>query len=168
MDPSWSCFDEFFAIYTDTMRRVGADDYYFFDRQYFHDLKAALDGALHLSVGRVNGSIACAGLFTEVCGIVQFHLSGLRSEYSEHEPVKLMVDFVRHWAKQRGNRALHLGGGVGGQKDSLFQFKSGFSKLRGDFHTWRAVVDPDAYQALLSQWQERAPTEPDSSRRRPF
>jgi hypothetical protein len=164
VDHAWSSFDEFFDIYTETMRRVGATDYYFFDRQYFHDLKDELEGALHLGIARVNGSVACAGLFTEVCGIVQFHLSGLRPEYSRDEPVKLMVDFVRRWAKERGNRAFHLGGGVAGQRDSLFQFKSGFSKLRGDFHTWRAVVNADAYQALVAQWQQRAGVEAEDPR----
>ena len=159
IDHHWNSFDEFFDIYTETMSRVGATDYYFFDKRYFYQLKDALDGALHLGIARVNGSIACAGLFTEVGGIVQFHLSGSRPEYCRDEPVKLMVDFVRGWAKERGNRAFHLGGGVGGQRDSLFQFKSGFSKLRADFLTWRAVVDADAYQALADQWRDRAGVE---------
>ena len=161
IDRTWSCLDEFIDIYTETMRRVGASDYYFFGKRYFEDLKDALEGALHLCIVRVKESVACAGLFTEVCGIVQFHLSGFRREYTRDEPVKLMVDFVRNWAKERGNWAFHLGGGVGGRKDSLFEFKSGFSKLRARFHTWRAVVDAEAYQALTGQWQRRAGLEPE-------
>ncbi len=159
IDPAWSRFDEFFEIYTQTMRRVRAADCHFLPKRYFHDLKDALEGALHLCTVRVNGSVACAGLFSEVCGIVEHHLSGSRPEYSREDPVKLMVDFARRWAKERGNRVFHLGGGFGARRDSLFQFKSGFSKLRGDFHTWRAVVDLNAYQALVCDWQRRAQVE---------
>ena len=52
--------------------------------------------------------------------------------------------------KARGNRVMHLGGGLGGAHDSLFDFKAGFSKDRQPFRTWRVVVDPVRY-AELSQ-----------------
>ena len=131
------------------MTRVGAEPHYFFPRSYFHELKNGLRGSLHLWLVRFRDSVACAGLFSEVCGIVQAHLLGSRPEYNRNEPTRLMMHSVRRWAKSRGNRLFHLGGGVGGRRDSLFQFKSGFSKLRGEFYTFRAVVDAKAYAALV-------------------
>ena len=62
-----------------------------------------------------------------------------------------MLDYARTWARQRGNDVLHLGGGVGGRADSLFQFKAGFSPRRHAFHTWRVIVDPDQYEALCAR-----------------
>jgi len=162
IDHEWSCFEDFFEIYTETMERVNAADYYFFPRQYFRDLKNALKDALHLCVIRINGSVACASLFTEVCGIVQAHLTGARSEYDKDAPTILINDFIRSWAKQRGNYAFHLGGGKGGGSDSLFRFKAGYSKLRSDFYTWRAVVDVDEYEALVRGWEQLAGMELDS------
>ncbi len=159
MDPTWSSFDEFFEIYTQTMHRVRASEGYFFPREYFHKLRDVLSGALHLCVVRIDGRVACAGLFSEICGIVQAHLSGARPDYGEQHPTKLMMDFARRWAKRQGNRMFHLGGGVGARRDLLFQFKSGFSKLRSDFHTWRAVVDVGAYQALVRRWEQHTATE---------
>ena len=44
--------------------------------------------------------------------------------------------------KDRGNAIFHLGGGVGGAKDSLFSYKAGFSSGRHPFHTWRVVTRP--------------------------
>ena len=56
---------------------------------------------------------------------------------------------MRLWAKERGNQYLHIGGGVGGQKDNLYTFKSGFSKQRHEFFTLRSIVDTEKYNDLL-------------------
>jgi hypothetical protein len=159
IDHAWSCFDDFLDIYTQTMSRVGADSYYFFPTRYFYELRQALQGALHLCMVRLNGTVTSAGLFSEICGIVQAHLVGSRPEFNRNEPTRLMKHFVRSWAKSRGNRLYHLGGGVGGRRDSLFQFKAGFSKQRGDFYTFRAVINSDAYEALVRARQPRVVTE---------
>jgi spermidine synthase len=61
-----------------------------------------------------------------------------------------MMHFVRSWAKERGNKILHLGGGVGGVADSLLQFKRGFSPLRNTFVTLRAVIEKQEYDRLVA------------------
>ncbi|MGO8689424.1 MAG: GNAT family N-acetyltransferase [Thermoguttaceae bacterium] len=152
IDQHWSRFDEFFDLYTETMHRVNADPYYFFSRGYFHQLRDALGDRLHLCIVRFGESLACAGTFSEVCGIVQAHLGGRREEKPTVAPTKLMMHFIRCWAKERGNRVFHLGGGLGAKNDSLFFYKCGFSSLRGEFLTWRAVLRADTYQALVAQW----------------
>jgi len=154
----WAYFDDFYEIYTDTMTRVKASEFYFFSRDYFHELKEALQGGLHLGVARINGSVACAAIFGEVCGIIQGHLAGARSEYNRDSPTVFLNDFIRCWAKKRGNRWYHLGGGRGAGNDALLRFKAGFSKLRSDFYTWRSVLDVEAYEALVRQWERRAGT----------
>jgi hypothetical protein len=146
-------FEEFFEIYTESMDRVGAGGYYYFPRDYFADLRAVLGDRLHLAVVEVDGRVACAGLFTEVCGIVQYHLSGTRAAFLKHRPSKLMLHFLRQWAQGRGDRVLHLGGGVGGRKDALFEFKAGFSQVRHPFSSWRIVVDRSAYGDLVRRWE---------------
>jgi hypothetical protein len=151
MDQNWNRLDQFFEIYTETMRRVNANSEYFFSREYFHQLRDALGDRLHLGTVRIGDTLVCGGLFSEVCGIVQFHLGGRREETTTPAPMKLLIHFARCWAKERGNRVFHLGGGLGAQRDSLFFFKSGFSKVCGEFLTWRAVLDPDAYQALVTK-----------------
>jgi hypothetical protein len=75
-----------------------------------------------------------------------------------------LLHFGREWAKARGNELYHLGGGVGAAKDSLFQFKAGYSKLRGRFSTWRLIIDYEAYRELLALRQiEVAGLQPASS-----
>jgi lipid II:glycine glycyltransferase (peptidoglycan interpeptide bridge formation enzyme) len=93
--------------------------------------------------------IACAGIFTECCGILQYHLSGTKTEFLKQAPNKLMLDYVRFWAKERNNQVFHLGGGLGGAKDSLYHFKAGFSKERYPFLTMRLIMEQNKYFDLV-------------------
>lgn len=139
---------EFNQIYEETMERVQASQTYYFGQQYFHNL-TKLGNQIHLCIVESDGQIACAGLFTECCGIVQYHLGGTRNQFLKQAPSKLMFDYMRYWAKKRENIFLHLGGGVGGAKDSLYHFKAGFSKLRHTFLTLRLIVNRSQYNELV-------------------
>ena len=141
--------DEFIAIYEETMNRVKARDSYYFSREYFEGL-LSLGSKIHLGIVELEGEIVCACLFFESCGIVQAHLGGTKNEFLKQSPFNLLLHQMRLWAKERGNQYLHIGGGVGGKKDNLYTFKSGFSKLRHDFFTMRSVVDLERYNDLLN------------------
>ena len=140
--------DEFIAIYEETMNRVKAKDSYYFSRDYFEGL-LKLEDKIHLGIVEQEEEIVCACLFFESCGIVQAHLGGTKSEFLKQSPFNLLLHQMRLWAKARGNKYLHIGGGVGGKKDNLYTFKSGFSKQRHEFFTLRSVVDPERYNDLL-------------------
>ena len=153
LDPAFAHYERFLELYRSTMSEVAAASWYFFSREYFDELRAALGPALLLCVVETpTGEIVNASLFTEYLGIVQYHLSGTTKLPELPDATKLMLHFMRGLAKQRGNRAFHLGGGRGAAADSLFRFKSGFSKLRGQFHTWRLVCDQRAFDAGLARW----------------
>lgn len=141
--------DEFIAIYEETMNRVKAKDSYYFERDYFEGL-LDLGDKIHLGIVELEGEIASACLFFESCGIVQAHLGGTKSEFLKQSPFNLLLHYMRLWAKARGNKYLHIGGGVGGKKDNLYTFKSGFSKQRHEFFTLRSVVDTERYNYLLN------------------
>ena len=140
--------DEFIAIYEETMDRVKANDLYYFSRDYFSGL-LKLEDQLHLGIVESAGKIICASLFFESCGIVQAHLGGTKNDFLKQSPFNLLLHHMRLWAKARGNKYLHIGGGVGGKQDNLYTFKSGFSKQRHEFFTMRSVVDTPRYNDLL-------------------
>jgi len=108
----------------------------------------------------IGGEVASGGLFVETGDIVQYHLSGTNEAFLRERPTKLMLHFVRGWAKERGARVLHLGGGVGAARDSLFAFKAGFSSVRHAFHTLRMVVDERAYRQLADASRGETATDP--------
>ena len=147
-DRDWRYRREWVRIYDETMERVGAPASYRFDGEYFDLLAAELGPVLRLFVACLEGDLVAAGLYTICGGIVQAHLGGSRTESARLSPTRLLDDTVRRWGAAAGARVLHLGGGVGGRKDSLFQYKAGFSDRRHEYLTWRWVLDPVAYAAL--------------------
>lgn len=151
MVPFQDYLDEFVAIYEETMERVGATKgYYSFDFEYFTQMNDLLGSRLHLCLVEYENQVACAGLYTEYCGIVQSTLGGTRNQFVHLSPGSLETDYTRYWAQERGNKFLHLGGGVGGSmEDSLYAFKAGFSSLSYTFLTLRLIVDEEKYYHLI-------------------
>ena len=145
----WGLFKDFVAIYLATMQRVGASVGYLFSEEYFKDLRAALGERLHLCcVISPGGDVASAGLFVGTDGIVQYHLGGTADEHLTLAPSKLMFDFMRRWSHENKHAVLHLGGGLGGAQDQLFQFKAGFSNDRAIFFTYEIVLDEEKNNLL--------------------
>lgn len=151
-DHEWSGLDDFVEMYYATMRRVGASEYYFFPREYFCQFRDGLGSKAHLVfVLGPDGERVCGAILTTCGAILQYHLAGTHGSYREWHPSKFLIDQARRWGKKNGLRWLHLGGGVGGTTDSLLHFKSGFSKLRSTFRSFRLVVDSVAYRELTEQ-----------------
>lgn len=143
--------NEFVSIYQETMERVKAKKHYYsFDYDYFLHLTDAIGDKLHLCIVEQNEEIACAGLYTECCGIVQSTLGGTKTKFIKQSPSSLETDYARFWAKERGNEVLHLGGGVGGFQDSVYFFKAGFSKQKHTFLTLRIITNENQYFNLAN------------------
>jgi sugar O-acyltransferase (sialic acid O-acetyltransferase NeuD family) len=155
------CFlGDFASIYEETMRRVKAEDSYFFGVDYFRQLACELGPVLQLFVALIGGKVAAAGLFTICNGVVQYHLGGTRDEFLKLSPMLLIFEAVRLWANGIGARVFHLGGGVGGANDdSLFHYKAGFSDRRHHFATWQWIVSPEMYREVC---ERRARMQPES------
>ena len=147
-DANWSELPAFLRAYRESMERVSAHQYYKFDDDYFAGLRNALGDHLHLWIARSASEVTAAALFTECNGIVQYHLGATFSRFLPTNPLKLLFHVAAAWFKSRGNRWLHLGGGVGGARDSLMHFKLGFSPQTFPFYTWRVVLEPPLYTEL--------------------
>ena len=150
---NWQEFPAFIDIYYETMRRRGATPYYFFNEEYFTQLRHCLGSSLHLcSIFAPRGEIASAGLFVKTGDIVQAHLSSTSDKYLSNAPSKLMFCEMRNWAKAAGAKKFHLGGGIGGERDSLFLFKHGLSTHEHCFNTVGIIHDFNAYNNLYRRW----------------
>lgn len=142
--------DAFIELYHENMKKVDADDSYFFDYNYFERLLSS-EGfitKLMLCVHNETNAVIAGALFIEKGKIVQYHLSGLDYEYFDLNAVKLIIDEMRIQATQNGFEFMNLGGGRGSREDSLFHFKSSFSKHFKEFKIWKYIVDPKVYTAL--------------------
>jgi hypothetical protein len=150
---------EFMEIYQETMDRLAAKQSYYFETEYYRNL-FRLNNKAHLSIVEFEGETICSGLFLEHKGIVQYHLSGTKNDFLRLTPMTLLLHFIRLWAKERGNSYFHLGGGLGGGKDGLYNFKAGFSKLRYKFFTLRLVSDRQNYDRLVDYRAKSLNTQP--------
>lgn len=141
----------FVAIYNETMQRVNAGEYYYFQLDYFKQLLNSPDYNATILIAIKEGEIAAGAVFTVTHTFMQYHLAGTAAPYIYDTPMKLILDEARLKAKGLALEYLHLGGGVGGSdEDSLFRFKSGFSKRFFQFNTWQYIANPKAYQELVS------------------
>ena len=142
--------DAFIAIYKQTMLRVNAKEYYFFDEAYFKKLLTSEDFNSKLLIAK-SGDIVCAGaLFIVTNKIMQYHLAGTLNEFVKVSPMKLIIDEARKIGSSLHLDYLFLGGGQSkDENDTLYKFKSGFSDLNYRFQTWNLIVDINTYNKLV-------------------
>lgn len=142
----------FVNIYNETMERVNADDYYFFEANYFRKILDNPNYKATLLLALKEDTVTAGAIFTITNKFMQYHLAGTASPYIYDTPMKLILDEARLLANTLQLDFLHLGGGVGGNdNDSLFKFKTGFSKLCFQFSTWQYIVQPETYNELVSK-----------------
>lgn len=145
--------NSFYEMYQETMQHVCASDYYFFNKEYFHLLFDTLKNKVLLAVAFLDQKIIAGSIFT-LCNsakIIQYHLSATKEEYRNLQPSKLILHEMRTWGNVNNYSLLHLGGGLGAQEDSLFNFKHGFSKQLSQFNSHRIIVNNEIFDSLCKK-----------------
>lgn len=116
---------EFVPLYEDTMRRVNADDFYFFEPAYWERL-AGLGDAIVRFDAEIEGEVVASALCLASPPWLHYHLSGTTDAGRSTGSSTLVLLGAAHWAQERGYERFHLGGGLGGKQDSLHHFKARF------------------------------------------
>jgi hypothetical protein len=147
----WDYYNEFTKIYISTMKRVHAEEYYFFSEDYFYELREILGNILNLGIALApSGEVAAGGLFTSLNGFTQCHLTATAENFFEKAPCKLIFNAIRIWSKDHDNKIINMGGGVGCKQDSLFHYKIGFSKLTKPFYCLGMIFNQEVYEDLIN------------------
>ena len=145
-----SDMDGFVEMYYENMNRVNASGYYLFGKEYFKKLFSQKEYKIKLKLAEKDGRIIAGAIFTYVGDIIQYHLAATSVDFLSITPMKLIIDEVRLEGSNFGFKKLHLGGGLGGnEEDSLFRFKSGFSKDFLDFKVWKYIANTQKYDELV-------------------
>ena len=143
-----AALDGFVALYDETMRRQEASPFYFFSAAYWEAL-ARLGDRLVLVDVRRGEELAASVLCLAGSPWLHYHLGGASDEGRRLGASHLALLAAAGWGQERGYEALHLGGGVGGQEGSLFDYKRRFAP--DDLITasvGKAVHDEEAYRRL--------------------
>jgi len=148
---------KFIELYYENMQRVKARQHYFFHKNYFLDLLGSKDFKTEILLAIHNETEEFIGgaMFIKKNQIVQYHLSGAKEETFGLNPIKLLIDEMRIRATKENYKFFNLGGGLGNKEDSLFKFKSGFSKDLRPFKIWKYIVNPNVYEDLVIEKQSR-------------
>lgn len=143
VDP-WDHVEEFAKLYRSTMKRLGQTGYLNFPPEFFANLAALLKNDIEMFVVRGPKRLSAAAIFLKYGSMFDYFLAGnqlmRRANYATH----LLLHDVSVWAKQQGYTSFHLGGG----RDSLVFFKSGFSEDSRPYYTGRHIHNRSAYDRL--------------------
>ena len=137
---------EFVPLYEDTMRRVNADDFYFFEPAYWERL-----GELPLVRfdAEIDGEVVASALCLATPPWLHYHLSGTTDAGRTTGSSTLVLLEAARWAQANGYERFHLGGGLGGNEDSLHHFKARFDpEGLVPAAVGKAIHDEDAYRRL--------------------
>lgn len=150
-DRAFKKLDDFIKIYSQTMARNQALNYYFFSTAYFDKLLSLLKNSVKLLFAEYKGKIISASMFLVTNHIIQYHLSGTLEKYMKYSGAKAILDHMRDWGARNGIKWYHLGGGLGSSEDSsLYRFKAGFSKLRFPFYVTKLITNDPLYRKAVS------------------
>lgn len=143
--------DDFMEIYQETMDRDDADEYYYFDRAFYHTILEDLKDSAMWFYTKVDNVIASIAIFMYENGKMHYHLSASRYEYRTLAPSNLMLYEAAMWANKNGYNKLHLGGGIGSGEDNLYKFKKSFNREEdSEFWIGKKVFIPELYDEMIS------------------
>jgi hypothetical protein len=151
VDRDGAGLDAFVAVYTETMRRRGADDWYFFPRAFFEALVRDLAGHVAFVHARLAGEVVSSDLLLLSRRRAYYTLGGTLEQAFHAGPNYLVKHRAATWAAAEGRTHLVLGGGRE-PGDTLFRYKRAWARhgVR-PFRVACLVHDAPAVRELVSR-----------------
>ena len=118
--------DGFVALYRETMRRRNAAPFYFFAEAYWLHLATKLGDALVRFDAYEDGALVASILCLAAPPLLHYHLGASSDRGQALGANHVLFYETASWAAAHGFDRFHLGGGVGGFEDSLYEFKRRF------------------------------------------
>ncbi|GFZ33722.1 hypothetical protein CSC2_42480 [Clostridium zeae] len=141
-------------VYMSTMTRIGADDFYYFDDNYFDFM--SMNSEYKILGVEYEDTIIAASIFMSFGEYFHYHLAGSLKEYQKFSPNNIMLYEAMKVGKALGHKFMFLGGGLSNSlEDPLFKFKAAFSKNICNFYIGKRIHDPVVYKTLIDEWERR-------------
>lgn len=147
-------FDIFVSIYNETMHKVHAGDYYYFNDKYYENIK---DNSHFILLEAVRESrVIATAIFIGYGKYFHYHLAGSVKDELKYSPNNLLIWEAIKFAADKGYKMMHFGGGLTDSlDDNLFKFKSSFSKEYADFYIGKRIHNKEIYRYLIEQWEKK-------------
>lgn len=140
----------FRALYRESMQRVNADSFFFFDDKYYDRLAHDLGEHFVLVTAFTKDRPVASAIFLVDRDFLHYHLAAANDEGRQSGAATLLIVAACEWARQRGCTMAHLGGGLQ-PDDQLWAFKHSFGGRVCSYSYLTLVADPQQYQQLTEQ-----------------
>jgi hypothetical protein len=145
---------EFIKMYYATMSNANAAGYYYFENDFFINLKKSLGDRLFIARVSKEDITYCYSLFFATGKFLTYYLSARNLEYPKIPATNLMLSKAANWAYQNNIAYFNLGGGLtDDEKDPLFRFKSNFSRQKASFYIGKRIHLQDKYNEIVDNWK---------------
>ena len=139
------------------MRRIGADEFYFFNQSYYDSFIRDIKNSF-LGIVLLGEKVISAAIFMYNGRYGHYHLSGSDHDYLYCSPNNFMLYSAALELKKQGVEVFHLGGGTSSSEDdSLFAFKSKFSPYRHQFYLGKFIFNRPLYEVICRDWSIKNP-----------
>jgi hypothetical protein len=156
-DYSFNYLNDFIRLYNSTMDKLSADAFYYFDDNYYRNLVNNIRNSF-LGTVKYGEDVVSAAIFFYDGPYAHYHLSGSDKDYLNLMPNNFMLYKAALELKKKGALLFHLGGGTTScPDDSLFSFKSRFSKSQYQFAIGKMIFNETVYDALCHDWEQKNP-----------
>ena len=140
----------FIRLYSDTMNRRHAEDFYLFPVATIKQMFESMCGSIALFTAHAtDGSPVSSAIILHGGPFIHYHLSGSDPSRMPPGTNNLLLVKAAAWGASVGATEFHLGGGYS-EGDSLFKFKASMSSERREFAIGRAIHDPVNYGKLAN------------------
>jgi serine/alanine adding enzyme len=138
----------FVALYETTMRRRDADDFYLFPEPYWSRLLGLGDRLVRMDA-TLDGELLASQVLLATRPWLHYHLGAASDAGFDLGASKLLFLEAARWGQELLFVELHLGSGLGGSEDSLWEFKQRLSPAPGrPYWIGKLVHDEAAYREL--------------------
>lgn len=151
--------DAFEKIYSETMKKVHADRYYYFRRNYFENIAKLSDyESLFLFVKNPENEILATTIILMYGEYANYHLSASSEQNKENSVINFLLHECIRFLKERNLHYFNLGGGATTEKnDKLLKFKMNFSRELADFSIGKKIYNHVIYKQVIKQWEQKHP-----------
>jgi lipopolysaccharide/colanic/teichoic acid biosynthesis glycosyltransferase len=140
---------DFVALHHETMRRLDAEDFYFFPLLYWELLAETLGERFVRFDARLDEELAASAVCLVGGAWMHYHMAVVSDAGRSVGAANALVYEIAKWGREQGFSELLLGAGHGGVDSPLAEFKRRFTAGHSrEYWIGKVVHDPDAYRRL--------------------
>jgi hypothetical protein len=151
-------WEKFIDLYTSTMKVNNANEFYYFSKSYFDNIRKNLKSHYIIATCHFEDQVIAGMLVLTGSEYAHCHLIGTDRKYLRLGVNNLLHHKLIGWCKKKNYSILHIGGGrTNHEDDPLLKFKKNFSDKTAGFFVGEQIFNQKIYDALCEEWGKKNP-----------